>query len=699
MSAQKTIAAEPPAAIEDSRPGAEEVTHARAIVSPRAHGAKLSDAWSGRFLSVPGRYRRILAKLFQRSYLERDEKLVETGRTLSIVPFAELARCTSSSRSTAARALAYFVKEGVVEIVEGDYFTDGTRSPIECKTSIRPRRDDAHRMNAGASIATSRKESRRCKANKARTPRGGCFSKEHRSGSETGIPNVYAIHVQISGDELEKRRELRDDVRVGARHRAWGPELDGFLSSDREVFSTLLAHANYGRKFPELRDCAWPSIDGRKKFERGQGAMPHATQLSRSTLYRAIARLESLGKLEKVMLRAEYIEGRKTVVGVWRDGDRELGFVHVRGWRILAAPLDGYRPGLVMRKGQLRARAIARELAEADEQALRGEQPKPVDCEAPGGFVVPLSSDLLAGGRADLGSTPGQGDTSPLVNMGHEETSREDHFSKGGSPIASPAATVVERPSAADPMSAAPTGAGDEPRRVESASPVPLGGASLADDEKKSNTGTKSNGRAIIAPPPLSPVMAVLFAVAPLFAQGIAPADWSNDWDRRAVVSRALNRKTDRSTSKRFTVEQLIVACQRAKCDPHFGSRRYFRISYVLGSAERIEELLDDDRPAARAARALEREQRMRALEAERRRAGVDDGPELAGSLVRPLEAYAYGQKCRNDARANQGSAPRRASGAPMQLSPRPVAELAATARRPPGDPRAMNDFASRPKF
>lgn len=543
-----------------------------AIVGHARRGANLSDAWNGRFLSDPPRFRRVLGKLFQRSYLECDEAGAETGRTLVSVPFEELARCTSSSRSTVIRAVEHYLAAGVLERVEGDYFTD-FRGKLE---TFKPRRDPDHRHPKGALDP-------RAARGRARQAAGGRFTPRNVAGSDSGRPHVFLIKVK-SGDELTARRPA-----IRWMHRAWGPELDGLSSADREVFGWLLAHANFGKDFPELRDCAWPSIDGRTPHERGKGALALRSKLSRSSLYRSIHRLKLAGRIEPVMLR----KVRGVVEGVWPDDEaaqQELRAVkarRVRGWRIAPPPAHDQRPRLA---------------------AVR--------------------LDPVTRGQVKMGPNPGQDETRPPVNLGHEVNGSEEIPSKEGTPErASPAGTEDERPSAAGLTSAAPTGAEVEPRPAQGA-PVAAGGPR----DESNIEGRKSTRHAV--PLRRQPVDVLLEAVANIFDRGVAPAEWAKDCKRRQYAARALSWATSRSASGRYTPELVALACERAQFDDFFRTR--LRLSYILFSAEHLEELLDDERPAARAARAA----RLAAEQARTpRRNHVDDVPIKAINAAGPLVA------------------------------------------------------------
>lgn len=504
MSAQRSIAqsdiagdsnAGDVSAISETRRGAG-IDEGTTSVGPARSSAKLSDAWDGRFLSDPQRYRRALAKLFQRSYPERDERGLETGRTLTSVPYAEIAECTSSSSTTARRAIDFYVKRGVLELV-----SEGAR------------RDEEHRSKRGR------------------------FVKERSSGSNTGKPHVFAIHVK-SEDELAVRRSA-----VRSMHRAWGPELAGFSSADREIFAWLLAHANYGGDRPELRDLAWPSIDGRHAKQRGRGALCERSKLSRATAYRSIQRLIEGGKIEKVMLRKASRFG--SVVGLFQEGDR----FSCRGWRILPPPFE--RPS-------------------------------------------------LASGRVGLRRNPGQNETSTPVTVRHEDGVSEGSAPKGGTPVesASTSSTSAERSSSAGHTSASPTGTEDKPRSGEG---LPVAAHRTAPESN--SKGTRAHAVPLRAP---SPVQKVLFAAARIFAPGVCPDDYARDFARQKCAARALSWATPRSKSGRFTPELVIEALERVPFDDHYRTRP--RLTYILNSAEHLEELLDDERPAARAARAARRQ-------------------------------------------------------------------------------------------
>jgi hypothetical protein len=210
------------------------------IVRAPRPGANLSDAWDGRFSSVPRRYRRMLGKLFQRSYLDKN-----SGRRFTSVPADDLAWSTSSSKTTAQRTTKYLVEHGVL------------------KLASEPSRNDREHRDA----------------------KSGRFGPGNTAGSNSGRAHVFEIVVPTGQDELAGRRP-------GCRSmaRAWGNELARYSSAAREVFAWLLAHENYGTENPDERGLAWPGVDGAEC--RGGGKLSERTGLSRATLYRALRELQ-----------------------------------------------------------------------------------------------------------------------------------------------------------------------------------------------------------------------------------------------------------------------------------------------------------------------------------------------------------------------------------------------------------------------
>lgn len=485
LAAQKMDAGAPTPASKQS--GEAPACSTRANVNAPRVGGNLSDAWDGRFLSVPRRYRRMLGKLFQRSYLELEDGK-ETRRRLTSVPAGELASSTSSSTTTAQRAVKWLIAHGVLELV-----------------SEAPRENGEHPRAQGVT-----KKGQRF---------GGRFTTGSPSGSQTGRAHVFAIKV-IGEDELAARRPATRSMA-----RAWGRELAAYSSAAREVFAWLLAHENYGTTNPEERGLSWPGTDG---ATRGGGQLCVRTGLSRSTVYRALRELQDGhhgdgGKITRVLR-----PGRKT-----------------KAWRIHPAPLDAFRPGIV--------------------------------------GVSPTR------GQVRMGPNPGQFETATPVNLRHEVVGSEGIDLKGGRPVAPAAQAEADRPAAEGHTSAAPTGAGDKPRPANDRIVI---GATTPDGEKEQrNEGERATGAP--STPKLSPVFEVLFAFAKLAAPHVAPEAYARDLVRQRIIAAALSRATGLSSTGRFTPAMLIAAAKRAASHP-FYSRR-FRVDFLFGSSDRIEELLDVD--------------------------------------------------------------------------------------------------------